>query len=66
MSSFEDGASRSAGDPRVLFVINAVLSTVFAGTVVWGLDFLGILPFTWPTVLSFAAVLVAITYLVTR
>ena len=37
----------SQGDPRVLFVMNLVLSALFSTTVVWGLAFLDVLEFTW-------------------
>lgn len=66
MSSLEEGMSGSAGDPRVLFVVNAALSTALAGAVVWGLDYLGVVAFAWTAVLSLAAVLAAVTHLVVR
>ncbi|MDS0296156.1 hypothetical protein [Halogeometricum luteum] len=56
----------SRGDPRVLFVMNLVLSSVFAAVVVWGLDFLGLLELTFVNVASLALVVMAVTYLVTR
>jgi hypothetical protein len=56
----------SRGDPRVLFVMNLVLSSVFAAVVVWGLDFLGMLELTFVNVASLALVVMAVTYLVTR
>ncbi|MEF8773584.1 MAG: hypothetical protein V5A23_04750 [Halobacteriales archaeon] len=46
---------RSQGDPRVLFVMNLVLSLVFSYVIVWGLDFIGTLTFSWQTV-GFATV----------
>lgn len=36
----------SEGDPRVHFVMNLVLSAMFAYIVLWGLDFLETLQFT--------------------
>ncbi|WP_248895878.1 hypothetical protein [Haloplanus halobius] len=56
----------SEGDPRVLFVMNAVLSSLFAATVVWGLSFLDVVAFSPWTVASLALLLMAITHLVTR
>lgn len=59
-----DTASR--GDPRVLFVMNLVLSSAFAAAVVWGLDRLGMLALTFVNVASLALIVMAVTYLVTR
>jgi hypothetical protein len=56
----------SQGDPRVLFVMNLVLSSLFASTVVWGLSFLGFVEFTVWNVGSLALLLMAVTYVVTR
>ncbi len=56
----------SKGDPRVLFVMNVVLSSVFAIVVVWGLSTIDLLSFTWVTVAEFAVILVILTYVVTR
>ncbi|SFR32045.1 hypothetical protein [Halogeometricum limi] len=56
----------SRGDPRVLFAMNLVLSSVFASVVVWGLDLVGLLELTFVNVASLALVLMAVTYLVTR
>lgn len=56
----------SQGDPRVLFVINLVLSSVFAYAVVWGLDFIEVLTFSLRTVALLALALMAVTYVVTR
>jgi hypothetical protein len=36
----------SEGDPRVHFVMNLVLSAMFAYILLWGLDFLEMLEFT--------------------
>jgi hypothetical protein len=54
------------GDPRVLFVMNLVLSTLFAGAVVWGLGFIDVLSFSWRSVALLAAALMFLTYLVTH
>ena len=56
----------SKGDPRVLFVMNLVLSSIFASAVVWGLDFIDLLAFSWQTVALLAAALMFLTYLVTH
>ncbi|MFC4551822.1 MULTISPECIES: hypothetical protein [Halorussus] len=56
--------ANSQGDPRVLFAMNLVLSSVFAYAVVWGLAFLEMLAFSWITVASVAVLLMALTYLV--
>ena len=52
------------GDPRVLFVLNAALSSLFAAVVVWGLSFVGVVAFTPRAVAALAAALVALTHLV--
>ena len=62
---FEAGAASSQGDPRVLIAMNAVLSTLFAWTIVWGLAYLGFLEFGFINVATAAIVLFAMTYLVT-
>ncbi|SFH00435.1 hypothetical protein SAMN04488063_3553 [Halopelagius inordinatus] len=55
----------SQGDPRVLFVMNLVLSTLFASIVVWGVSYVDIADFTVINVASLAVVLMAVTYVVT-
>lgn len=54
----------SQGDPRVLFVMNLVLSFVFSYFVVWGLAFIDMLTFDWGTVALGTAVLVFLTHVV--
>lgn len=54
------------GDPRVLFALNAVLSALFAYTVLWLSDFVGITTLTLGRVAGFALVLMVITHLLTR
>lgn len=56
----------SKGDPRVLFVMNLVLSSLFAVAVVWGLDFIDVLTFGWQQVGVLAALLMVVTWLVVR
>ncbi|UTF54997.1 hypothetical protein [Natronosalvus rutilus] len=62
---FDEAASSSRGDPRVLLAMNAVLSTLFAMTVVWGLAFAGILEFTLVNVATAIILLFTVTYAVT-
>ncbi|AFK20635.1 hypothetical protein E6P09_02790 [Haloferax mediterranei ATCC 33500] len=56
----------SEGDPRVLFVMNLVLSTIFATVVVYGLSYADLAAFSVVNVVSAALVLTALTYLVTK
>ncbi|WP_158058581.1 hypothetical protein [Halorussus halophilus] len=56
----------SQGDPRVLFVMNLVLSSVFAYAVVWGLAFIEMIAFSWQTVALVAAFLMLVTTVVIR
>jgi len=56
----------SQGDPRVLFVMNLLLSSVFAAGVVWGLSVIDLAGFTIWNVASLALLLMGVTYLVTR
>ena len=56
----------SEGNPRVLFVMNLLLSSAFAAVVVWGLSFLEIAAFSFVNVATLAVLLFAATYLVTR
>lgn len=58
--------ANSKGDPRVLFVMNLVLSAAFAALVVWGLSLLDLLAFTWQTVGVLTGLLMVLTYLVVR
>ncbi|MEM4782047.1 MAG: hypothetical protein QXG03_10880 [Halalkalicoccus sp.] len=58
--------ARSRGDPRVLFAMNLVLSAVFCYTVIWGLDFIGAVTFSWPLVAGATALLMVVTHVVTR
>ncbi|SDC90714.1 hypothetical protein [Natrinema hispanicum] len=65
VDGFEAGVDSSEGDPRVLLVMNAVLSTLFGWTIVWGLSYLGFLEFGVVNVATAAILLFAMTYLVT-
>jgi hypothetical protein len=57
-----EGVERSAGDPKVLLAMNAVLSTWFAWVVVWGLDFLDVVALTVVNVATLALILFGVTY----
>jgi hypothetical protein len=59
-----DGMADSEGDPRVLFLLGAVLSAGLAWTVVWGLDLLGAVAFSLGNLAALALVLFALTYVV--
>ena len=52
----------SQGDPRVLVVMNLVLSALFSTVVVWGLAFIGVGAFTWPNVAVATVALFVITW----
>lgn len=54
----------SQGDPRVLFVMNVVLSFVFSTAVFGGLAFVGTVPFDWTRVAIGTVALVLVSYLV--
>lgn len=63
---FREGLESSHGDPRVLFVLNAILSATFAWLVVWGADYLGAVEFTLTNVAIVAVVVFVLTHVVTR
>ncbi|WP_411964864.1 hypothetical protein [Haloferax sp. YSMS24] len=54
------------GDPRVVFAMNVVLSSIFATIVVLGLSYVDLMAFTFVNVASMAMILIAITYVVTK
>ncbi len=56
----------SEGDPRVLLVMNVVLSTAFAAAVVWGLSVIGVAAFTPVNVATLALLLITLTHVITR
>ena len=56
----------SEGDPRVLFVMNLVLSAVFGTAVLWGLDFIGLVAFTPVNAAIATLLLMALTGIVIR
>lgn len=61
---FEEGASGSQGDPRVLVLMNAVLSTAFSAIVVWGLSIIGAAELSLLNVATGAVLLFALTYVI--
>ncbi|MEF8778780.1 MAG: hypothetical protein V5A36_07700 [Natronomonas sp.] len=63
---FEEGLSASRGDPRVLFLLNVILSAMFGTTIVWGLSLLDAAELSLINVATATIVLVALTYLVTN
>ena len=60
------GTSNSKGDPRVLLVMNLVLSTLFSWVIISGLAFVGQIEFEWATVALLALVIAVVTHLVIR
>lgn len=61
-----EGLESSHGDPRVLLVLNAVLSMLFAWMLVTGADFVGMLEFSLASIAIVAGGLFVLTHLVTR
>jgi hypothetical protein len=51
------------GDPRVLFLMNLVLSTLFSYAVLMGFDFLDVVQFTWPRLAGVTLVVMLVTHL---
>lgn len=60
---FGDAVSRSEGDVRVFLALNALLSTVFAAAVVWGLSYLDFIAWSLLNVVTAAIVLFSFAYL---
>ena len=56
----------SRGDPRIHLLINLVLSVLFAWIVISGLSFITEMAFSLESVAMLAAVLMILTYVVTR
>ncbi|WP_435334211.1 hypothetical protein [Haloarchaeobius sp. TZWWS8] len=56
----------SQGDPRVLLVMNLVLSATFAAVVLWGSEFVGVTAFTLDRFVVFTGLMMIITHLATR
>ncbi|WP_416838108.1 hypothetical protein [Haloferax sp. DFSO52] len=67
MSDQETGGIEwGEGDPRVVLVMNIILSSIFATVVIYGLSYLDLAAFTFVNVASLALILSAITYVVTK
>lgn len=62
----KEGMEDSKGDPRVLFVLNVLLSTIFAYGVLYLSDLVGVTTFSWEGVAGFALLLILLTHVVTR
>ena len=54
----------SSGDPRVLWLMNFVLSFAFSSAVLGGLAFVGVVPFEWGRVAVATVALMLVSYLV--
>ena len=59
-----EGLEDSSGDPRLLLLLNAVLSAWLAWTVVWGADLLNLVEYSLTNVATLAILLFALTYAV--
>lgn len=62
----QEGLESSKGDPRVLIVMNAVLSALFAAMLVWGLSLVGTLEYSLTTVAIAAVAVFVLTHVMTR
>ena len=62
---FRQGMSESRGDPRLAFVLNAVLSTIFGIFIVWGGSEISQLSFTPVNAATMAVIIFTATYIVT-
>lgn len=60
---FEAATEHSAGNPWVVHGLNALLSTVFALTIVGGLDYVGSMEFTTTNVATVAILIFTAAYL---
>lgn len=64
--SLSDGLSSSKGDPRVLFVLNAILSAAFVYVVLGLAALANVTEFTWIRFVVLTLLLMTITYLMTH
>ena len=64
MTARRSSGVASEGDIRVLVVLDLLLSLLFASVVLWGLDFLGEVPFTARNLAIGTLALAVVTYLV--
>lgn len=60
----QEGMASSKGDPRVLLVLNVILSAVFAYIVLFLSDLIGLTELTWSRFVGFTVILVLLTYIV--
>ncbi|GAB7018292.1 hypothetical protein [Halostagnicola bangensis] len=65
-AGFRDGLESSEGDPRILAILNAVLSAAFAWLLVWGGSIIGMLEYGLTNVALVAAGLFLFTYIMSR
>ncbi|AGB37738.1 hypothetical protein [Natronococcus occultus] len=63
---FREGLESSRGDPRVLLVLNAVLSLLFGWMIVAGAAVVGLVEVSFTTVVAAAAVLFVLALVMTR
>ncbi|WP_293030807.1 hypothetical protein [Natronococcus sp.] len=63
---FREGLESSRGDPRVLLVLNAVLSLLFGWMIVAGAAVVGLVEVSLTTVVAVAAGLFVLTLVMTR
>lgn len=64
--SLSDGLSSSKGDPRVLLVLNAILSAAFVYVVLGLAALANVTEFTWLRFAVLTLLLMAATYLMTH
>ncbi|GAB7093415.1 hypothetical protein JCM30237_05670 [Halolamina litorea] len=60
---FDAATEHSPGNPLVVHGLNAVLSTLFAATIVWGLDYVGSVAYTPINVATGAVLIFTAAYL---
>ncbi|MDG5818454.1 hypothetical protein [Natronococcus sp. A-GB7] len=65
-NGFREGLESSRGDPRVLLVLNAVLSLLFGWMIVAGAAVVGLVEVSLTTVVAVAAGLFVLTLVMTR
>ncbi|QFU81447.1 hypothetical protein [Natronorubrum aibiense] len=63
---FREGLESSSGDPRVLAVLNAILSVVFAVMIVQGASLIGAIEYRTTTVAGVAVALFVLTYVMSQ
>ncbi|SEW11482.1 hypothetical protein [Natrinema salifodinae] len=62
----QEGLESSEGDPRVLLLLNAALSTLFALVFVYGASLIDLLPFLPRTVIAVALGVFLLTHVVSK